>query len=275
MIAIDPLDDIDVTVEHRYHASKDGDADKIIGDILKQYAVGKITDRGLVDLVLRGKRKDLTSSGVSAYMIDKKHYGPDLDAFINDLHGTAKEKEILKAYLSKNKKAVILKSDRMSEALFSLWKDGARDILVIASSEEVVSKMGDVSRLVPTQAIEDAVVGQMALSIATKIPELRGLGPIGKLADKLARSVKAGGNTLLKKDIESAPLKESRSKSLARAFILSSQIDDKFSWKWSSEEEDLAKFLRPFVDRLIAAEGKEYVNAMENLLTASGSGERL
>ncbi|MCL2143027.1 MAG: hypothetical protein FWH44_02050 [Methanomassiliicoccaceae archaeon] len=275
MIATDPLDDFDVTIEHRYHASKEGDADKITGDILKQYAVGKITDRGLIDLILKGKRKDLTSSGVSAYMIDTKHYGSDLDAFINDLKGTDKEKEVLKAYLSKNKKAVILRTDRMSEALNSLWRDGARDILIIASSEAVVDKMGDLSRLLPAQAIEDAVVGQMSLSIAAKIPELKGLGPIGKLADKLARSVKAGGTAQLKKDIESAPLKEVRSKALARAFILSSKTDDKFTWKWSDEEEDLAKFLLPFVDRLIASEGKEYIAAMENLLAASGSGERL
>jgi hypothetical protein len=275
MIAVDPLDDLDVTVEHRYHTSKDGDADKITGDILKQYVVGRITDRGIVELVLRGKKKDLASSGVSAYMIDKKHYGSDLDAFVNDLKGTDKEKEVLRTYLNRNKKAVILKSDRMSEALGSLWKDGAREMLTIASSEEVVSKMGDLSKLLPMQAIADAVNGQMSLSVAAKIPELRGLGTIGKLADKFARSVKAGGAALLRKDIESASLKESRSKSLARAFILSSQMDDRFTWKWSDEEEGLAVFLRPFVDRLIAAEGKEYVAAMENLLTASGSGERL
>ena len=275
MIAIDPLDDFDVTVEHRYHASKDGDVDKITGDILKQYAIGRITDRGIMEMILKGKKKDLTSSGVSAYMIDKKHYASDLDAFVNDLKGTDKEKEILKAYLTKNKKAVILKSDRMSEALSSLWKDGAKEILTIASSEEVVKKMGDLSKLIPTQAIADAVAGQRSLMIALKVPELKGLGTIGRLADKFARSMKAGGTELLKKEIISASLKDSRSKSLARAFVLSSQMEDKFNWKWSSDEEDLAKFLCQFVDRLIAAEGKEYVAAMENLLTASGSGERL
>ncbi|MDR2866070.1 MAG: hypothetical protein LBV13_01495 [Methanomassiliicoccaceae archaeon] len=275
LVAIDPLDDFEVSVEHRYHASKDGNADKITDDVLKQYAVGKITDRGILDLILRGKKKDLTSSGVSAYMIDKKHYGSDLNAFINDLKGTDKEKEVLKAYLSKNSKAVILKSDRMSEALSSLWKDGAKDILIIASSEEVVNKMGDLSKLFPSQAIEDAVVGQMSLSIAAKIPEMKRLGPIGKLADRFARSMKAGGAALLIKDIEFASLKDSCSKAVARAFILSSKIDHKFSWKWNSEEESLAQFLRPFVDRLISAEGKDYVDAMELLLTASGSGERV
>ncbi|MDR0198925.1 MAG: hypothetical protein LBI08_04205 [Methanomassiliicoccaceae archaeon] len=275
MIAIDPLDDFDVSVEHRYHASKEGDADKITGDILKQYAFGKITDRGIVDLTLRGKRKDLTSSGVSAYMIGQKHYGADLNAFVNDLKGTDKEKEILRTYLTRNKKAMILKTERMSEALASLWAAAARELLVIASSEEVVNKMGDLSKLPPMQAIEDAVFGQMSLSVSAKVPELRGLGTIGRLADKFARSMKAGGIPLLKKDIGAASLKDSRSKSLARAFILSAQMKDEFTWKWSAEEEGLAQFLRQFVDRLIAAEGKEYVAAMENLLTASGSGERL
>ncbi|MCL2785930.1 MAG: hypothetical protein FWD81_01730 [Methanomassiliicoccaceae archaeon] len=274
MIATDPLDDMEVSVEHKYHASKEGDADKITGDVLKQYAAGRVTDHGVVDLILRGKRKDLTNSGVSAYMIDKRHYGSDLDAFISDLRGTNKEKEVLKAYLTKNSKAVILKSDRMSEALFTLWGD-ARNILIIASSEEVVDKMGDLSKLLPAQAIEDAVLGQLSLSVSAKLPELKGLGPIGKLADKFARSVKAGGAAMLRKDIENASMKESRSKSLARAFILSAGIDHNFSWKWNSEEEDLALFLRPFVDQLIGAEGKAYMDAMELLLTASGSGERL
>ena len=275
MIAIDPLDDFEVSVEHKYHAAKEGDADKITGDMLKQYAYGRITDRGIVDTILRGKRKDLTSSGESAYIIDTKHYGPDLDAFMRDLKGTDKEKELLKAYLVKNKRAVILKSDRISEALSSVWRDGGREILVMASSETVVDKMGDISRLVPTQAITDAVNGQMSLLVSEKVPEIKGLGPIGKLADKFARSVKAGGAVLLKKEIDSASLKEVRSKALARAFVLSSKINEKFVWKWSAEEEDLAKFLLPFVDRLIAAEGREYVAAMENILAASGSGERL
>ena len=275
IVAIDPLDDFEVTVEHRYHASKEGDADKITGDILKQYAFGKITDRGIVELTLKGKRKDLTSSGVSAYMIGQKHYGSDLNAFVNDLKGTDKEKEILRAYLTKNKKAVILKTERMSEALTSLWASAARELLIIASSEEVVNKMGDLSKLPPMQAIEDAAANQMALSIATKIPELRGLGTIGRLADKFARAMKAGGAPILKKELAASSLKDSRSKSLARAFILSSQMKDEFTWKWSKDEEELAQFLRQFVDTLIKAEGKEYVSAMENLLTASGSGERL
>jgi len=274
MLSPDALDDVSVSVEHKYHASKEGDADNITGDILKQYSVGKITDRHIIDLILRGKRKDLTNSGLSAYMIDTKHYGSDLDAFVSDLKGTDKEKEVLKAYLTKYHKAVILKGDRISEAFSSLWGD-ARNILITASSEEVVNKMGDVSKLVPTLAIEDAIIGQMSLSITAKLPEFKSLGIIGKLADKFARSLKAGGHTLLKKEIEQASMKESRSKSLARAFILSSGIEDNFAWKWNSEEESLAQFLRPFVDSLIAAEGKAYSDALELLLTASGSGERL
>ena len=274
MLSLDTLSDFEVFVEHKYHASKEGEADKIVEDILKQYAIGKITDRGIVDLILRGKKRDLTSSGVSAYMIDKKHYGSDIDAFVGDLRGTDKEKSVLKAYLTKNSKAVILKSDRINEAFTLLWGD-ARNILIIASSEEVVNKMGDLSKLIPTQAIEDAFIGQMSLSVSAKVPELKGLGPIGKLADKFARSMKAGGSAMLKKDIENASLKESRSKSLARAFIVSAGINDKFTWKWNDEEEGLAQFLRPFVDQLIAAEGKGYADAMELLLTASGSGERL
>ena len=275
IVTPDPFEGISVSVEHRYHESKDGGKDSITGDVLKQYAVGRITDRGLIDLTLRGKKKHLTSSGVSAYMIDRKHYGSDLDSFIGDLKGTDKEKEILRAYLSQNKKAVILKSDRMSEALSSLWADGAKEILTIASSEEVVNRMGDIFRLVPTQAIEDAVIGQMSMSVASKIPELKGLGQIGRLADKFARSVKAGGTALLKKNIESASMKDSRSKSLARAFIHSMKIEDDFSWEWNKEEESLAQFLQPFVDKLIAAEGRDYTEAMELLLTASGSGELL
>ena len=275
MIAIDPLDDIDVSVEHKYHTSKEGEADKVLGDILKQYAMGKISDRGIVELTLKGKRRDLTSSGVSAYMIGQKYYANDLDAFMNDLKGTDKEKEVLRTYLTRNKKAVILKTERMSEALTSLWPSAAKELLIIASSEEVVSKMGDLSKLPPMEAIENAAAGQMALAVAAKIPELKGLGPIGKLADRFARSVKAGGTSMLKKEIAVSSLKDSRSKSLARAFIISTKMSDEGTWKWSGEEEGLAQFLSQFVDILIAAEGKDYVSAMENLLTASGSGERL
>jgi len=273
MIANDPLDDFDVSVEHRYHTAKEGSVDKITDDILKQYAVGKITDRGIVDMILKGKKRDLTGSGQSAYMIGSKHYGDDLNAFVGDLKGTDAEKDVLKKYLEGHKKAVILRSDRMTEALGTLWKDGAKDILTIASSEEVVNKMGDLSRLVPSEAINNAITNQMSLAVAAKIPQIRNLGPIGKLADRFARSVMAGGGEVLKKDILAASLKESRSKAVARAFILSAGID--VPGKWSDEEEEHAKFLKQFVDNLISSEGKGYIAAMENLLAASGSGERL
>jgi len=273
MMSPDPLDDVDVFVEHKYSRGGDG-RDDISGDVLKQYASGRITDRSVIGSVLKSKIDDLKSGETATYVIGSRNYGSDADAFVNDLKGTEIEKDALNAFLSKNNVSVITKADKASEALSNIWEAHYHDIVSSYTSEDIAEKMGDVSRMNPSQILSNANYQFISIDILSRLPDLGPkTGPVTKAADRFAKAVKVGGEALLKREIEAAGVKDYKSRSIARAFIMAVSSNTSAGWKFSAEEEDFAKYLMPFVRSLMDAEGESYRGSMNTLLTASGSGE--
>lgn len=274
LIANDPMDDIEVYVEHKYSVDGESGKDPIIGDVLKQYMLGQINDRIVINVVLKDKLSDLKSGGVATYIIGSKNYGSDMDTFLNDLKGSDVEKNALKAFLTKETISVVTRGDKASEALGILWEDHYKDIIASYTSEDIAQEMGDVSKMNPSQMISTANYKFISTDIVSKLPDFGPkAGVVTKAADRFAKAVKVGGEALLKKEIEAAGVKDYKSRSVARAFIASVSSNASAGWKYSAEEEDFAKYLMPFVQSLIEAEGEKYRDAMNTLLTASGSGE--
>lgn len=274
MIASDPLDDIEVYVEHKY--SKDGDSgkDPIVGEVLNKYMFGQINDRMVINVVLKDKLSDLRSGGTATYIIGAKNYGSDLGTFLGELKGTDIEKNSLKAFLSKEPVSVVTRGDKASEALSVLWEEHYRDIIAALTSEDIADGMGDVSKMNPSQTLYNANYQFISISIVSKLPDFGPkAGAVTKAADRFAKAVKVGGEALLKREIEVAGVKDYKSRSVARAFIMAVSSNTSAGWKFSAEEEDFAKYLMPFVQSLIESEGEKYRDSMNTLLTASGSGE--
>lgn len=274
MIANDPLDDFEVYVEHKY--SKDGETgrDRIIGDVLKKYMTGEINDRIVMNVVLKEKLSDLKKHDTATYIIGAVNYGSDMDGFMNALKGSDVEKNALRSFLSSNPIPVVMRTDRASEALGNLWEDHYRDILAAYTTEEIADGMGNVSKMNPSQTLSTANYQHISADIVSRLPDFGAkAGVVTKAADRFAKAVKVGGEPLLKREIESAGVKDYKSRSVARAFIMSVSSNASAGWKFSAEEEDFAKYLVPFVETLISSEGNAYKDAMNTLLTASGSGE--
>jgi hypothetical protein len=271
-IASDPVDDIEVFVEHKY--SKDGASgkDPIIGDTLREYIFNKLNDRTLIASILREKLSDLKKHGSSTYIVGSTNFGSDLNAFMEKLNGTELEKNALKAFLDNRIISLVIGSHRATEALGNLWDENYRDILAGISTDDIATGMGDVSRMNPSQMLTNAHTLFISKDVVSKLPDFPRAGTVTKNADKFAKAMKVGGWPLLKKEVESASVKDHKSRSIARAFILSASSGEAVG-KFSAEEEDFAKYLKPFVDNVIAAEGEKYRDAMNTLLTASGSGE--
>jgi hypothetical protein len=62
---------------------------------------------------------------------------------------------------------------------------------------------------------------------------------------------------------------------LALAFLEALGSASGKQWMFRDEEKQLADFLVPMARELLEAEGEEYGKALQELLTASGSGEVL
>ena len=58
-------------------------------------------------------------------------------------------------------------------------------------------------------------------------------------------------------------------------FLVAVGEADSRAWQFTTEERDFGKYLSDFVKALLDASGDAYHEALENMLTASGSGESL
>ncbi len=266
----DPLDDIEVFVEHSYHSEGSEGRTQVTGDNLKKYSAGLLTDVNILNIILKGEIGSLKSSDSATYIIGTKNYGSDLDAFMNDLTGTEAELLALRSYLSKNTSAsVIAKNNRASDALLSVWSN-AREVIASFTNEEIADSFGDLSRMNPAYTVKEAYQKFISLDVVNKLPVFKRPGEVTKHADAYAKAYKVGGGEMLAECLADVIPKDKKTRAMAKAFCDIASID---VIKCTKEEEDFTKFLYPFVEQLVKAEGEDYRDKMNTLLTALGCGE--
>ena len=270
----DPMDDITVAVRHKFHAPGEKDTEDITGDTLKKYSLGAITDSGLIESVKRSKQGAFLDNAVGVYVVGSKNYGSDLDSFLGDLSGTELEMEVLRNFLSKNPRPVMLKSPRGSEALNALWASDWKAIITNESDAKTAEAMGDRSRAKPQDTIQEARDLKLSADVIAKLPEFKRPGPMTQAADKMAKAYMAGGTDMLVRTANGIGVKDSHTRVLCAAFVQS--VGEKAPWiKLSQSEQEFADYLVPFVKRLSHAQPEQYRDLMNTLLTAVQSGEKV
>lgn len=273
LVAIDPLDDLRVSVSHKYH--KEGE-DSIVQitdkEIMKKYSLGQMNDVQIINSVLKDKIGGLKSGSVATYIIGTNNYGSNFDDFFANLTGTELEKEALSKYIAKNPRSVIIRTNKASEALSVLWDD-YYGILEAFTSAETADEMGDVSKMVPSTVIKDAHVKFISHDVVSKLPVFKRPGPLTVFADRYAKAAMVGGADMLKEEMSNLVPKDNKSRSLAKAFTDIYGLPEVN--KCSKEESDFAAYLRPFVQQLLDSSGEDYRYSMNTLLTATGCGEKV
>jgi hypothetical protein len=68
------------------------------------------------------------------------------------------------------------------------------------------------------------------------------------------------------------PAEELHSRALAKGFSLC-MLDDPDAIRCTKEEEDLGRYLIPFIKQLVDSVGEDYRHSMSTLITATGCGE--
>lgn len=270
LVANDPMDDMEVSVEHKYHRENESGREEVPKDLLAKYSLGQVTDAGLLAAVLKDRIGGLSGGDVATYIIGTANYGSDLDAFIGALRGSDVEKEALTKFLSGRSLPVIVRNDRASEALTALWDAHAEEIVAAVSSEDVAGSMGDVSRMNPSQAVAEARNRRLSAGVVAGLPAFSRPGAVTRYADAYAKAAKVGGAAMFKEEAERMPPKDMKTRALARAFSLALGAGEV---RCSGDEEDFARFLLPFVEQVVSAQGEAYRERMNTLLTACGCGE--
>lgn len=270
----DPVKDLSVRVRHKYHAEGEKDYEEISEDKLREYIIGKTTDSSLIAEIKRSKLGNLKGSSTATYIIGTQNYGSSLDKFISALEGPEEVKATLNKFLTDNPRAIVARSNKVTDALSPVWENDWKDIVAAHTDAATADKMGDQSKNQPLQVLDSAHSIFISASVVDSLPVFNKPGPITVIADSLAKAAKVGGETMVFKNLQNLGLKNNKSRSLAAAFVMATGATE-MPIKLSKEEKDFADYLLPFAKAVVAANGDKYRDTMNTLLTASGSGEKV
>ena len=271
--AADPLDDFEVTVSHKYHSANESGTEKIEGDELKRYLRGEINDSSLLQSLKRIKLGDLKHAESATYIVGSQNYGSNLDMFIKSITGSEIEKNTLLKFLSAVPRSVVIRNGKASEAFTALWDNDWKEIIAACTSKEIADSFTERPRTLPIRVLEEAYQKHISADVVASLPEFKKPKPITKLSDHLAKAAKVNGYELVIKVLETETMKSSKERCVSAAFILACNPDAKIQLHLSKEDRDFADFLMPFAKAVIDANGEQYKNAMNTLLTACSSGE--
>lgn len=271
--AIDPMDDIEIKVIHKYHKEGESGETKIEGEVLQKYLRGELNDRTLLLNIKKDKLGCLKCSDKSTYLIGNKNYGSNINEFVSALTGTEQEKTTLKKFLENNPRSLILKNGRTSEAFISLWENDWREIITAHTSEKIASSYKERPKSSHEIVLNETYQRHISEDVVASLPEFKKPKPMTKLADTLAKAAKVNGLDFVITVINSETLKNSKERCLAGAFVIACDKKAKPPINISADEMEFTQFLVPFVKMVIESNGEKYRDSMNTLLTACGSGE--
>lgn len=277
LCSADPLDDFRVFVKHAYHSAGESGEEEITGSDLKDYMVGKITDRGLVDKVRAEKLGALTGNSGLILLIGEKNYGSDTAAFLKDVEGDEKQKKLVEDFLSANPGAVISRSPRITDVLSALWDRDWHLLVEVATDKEFAAAQysGERPKQPVVEVLTKAHRDYISQDVVKNLPEFFKPGQSTRVADALAKAAKVGGLVMMADELTRCTLKDSKSKSIAESMFLAMDRDAKTGLTMSKEEREFAQFLVPFAKNVIDAEGEKYREQMNTLLMAACVSEKV
>jgi hypothetical protein len=98
---------------------------------------------------------------------------------------------------------------------------------------------------------------------------------VARFADKVARAYRTGGADEAVKMVEKERGSEKRIKPVAYSFLLALGRESSKKWQYDKTEIDFASFLQDKAKALLEAEPEDYHEALQALLSATGSTERI
>ena len=274
--AADVLDDVRVFVKHAYHAAGENGEVDITDKDLKEYMIGKITDRGLIDKVRREKLGELSGGDSVTLVIGEKNYGDDVKGFLDALEGDSAQKELVQKFIEREPTAVIIRAPRAVDALTAVWDIDWHLVVELATSKEFADRAYTEK---PKQPAYEVVVTArrdfVSEDVVKSLPEFFKPGQVTRVADALAKAGKVGGLTMMQDELTRCTIKDSKSKAVAAAmlFAMDPAVDTHLTL--SKEDKDFAQFLIPFARKVLDAQGEAYRGEMNTLLMASCCGEKV
>ena len=97
---------------------------------------------------------------------------------------------------------------------------------------------------------------------------------MARFVDNIARTYKTFGEKEALKDIKKRP-DNPKGKSIAYAFLLALGKGKDKKWQYSQIEIEYGEFLKDYAKKLLDSKPEQYHKTLQDLLTASGSDEKI
>jgi hypothetical protein len=280
--AREPWDDFDIDVRYSPRCVTDCGACRMkekfaMSEGLREaYEKGQLSDVMLLSRYIQEREAHLQRSGGELYISGDECFGRNKEAFLARLKGNEAELIALSGVVRAKPMPIISVNDQAGRIITDLWPQLKEELLAqVAGPEIVKSVLANPGNLTPPQLIFEARKQQLSRSVISRLPDYAIKGPIGTIADDLARAFKTEGKTAMVRLLDRNRPRETRSKAVAYGFLVAVGEADSRNWQYTKEEIDFGRYLGEFVQVLLAAEGNDYDQALLNLLTASGATEEL
>ena len=241
---------------------------------LNDYISGKITDAEFITKNVDELTDNLIQSEEKIFMFNGKSFGTNAEAFIQALKPTESEQKALQILLNKINEPIIISDITPNKLLEKYWKNYGKDIVdSLIDDQSMTNSFYHLDETPSTiiQMIEEFNTRQQILST---LPNFQSLPPLAKFADTISRTYKTFGKKKALNELKNPP-KNLKARAVAFGFLQVFNKGDEYKWKYSKEEIEYGDFLQPYIKSLIEAEPEKYRNALQELLTISGSNEKL
>lgn len=261
---------------------------EVVGQVIKQkiseveketthvneYLSGELNDFEFIKKNLKQREDSIKQSGEKLLVLDGVSYDQDIDGFIKELKPNKFEKEGLEFILNQVDEPVVLKNATPNKVLERYWtKYGLDFIMSIINNRDMSEKFYSLDDT-PSNILETVFKFKERQQILSMLPQYKSLPPLARFVDNIARTYKTFGEKEALGEIKKRP-DNPKGKSLAYAFLLVFGKGKDKKWQYSQIEVEYGEFLKEYAKKLIDSKPKEYHKALKELLTASGSEEKI
>ena len=241
---------------------------------IKEYLTGELTDYQFIKKNVKEQEESIKQSGEKMLVLDGVSYGTDIDRFIQALKPDKFEQEGLEFILEQVEEPVVLKNVSPNKVLERYWKEHGLDaICSIIDNKDMAEKFFALDET-PSSILEMVFNYKERQQILSQLPRYDSLPPLASFADDIARTYKTFGEKEALRDIKKRP-DNPKGKSIAYAFLLAFEEGKDKKWQYSQVEIEYGEFLKEYAKKLLDSKPKGYHKALQELLTASGSDEKI
>jgi len=246
-------------------------------DILLDFLEAKITDSQFLEFAAEDALKANLESlqGKQLFVAAGKCYGKNTKDFVLSFQPNDEERLALFKLVKEIQGPIITDRASAAKLIEDYWKDyGKQMVEHVAKDPGIAEEIWDPKKK-PVDMLHLAMSKGRYAKILSEMPEYTNLPEVADFCDRLAKTFKIEGKPGAVRLIIGYRGHSVKVKSIAYAGLLMMEEAKGKEWKFTNEEREFAIYLKDFVNELFNSKGETYHRALQNLLAASGSGERI